>query len=683
MHSLRLIQAAVFLCFCGCFLSCSTPFKKGKKSFDLAEYSKSIKYFEEAQKKGGNKAEINTYIAEAYRKSNRLQEAEPFYKAALDAGSSDDDVRFYYALALKANGQYEEAKKRLELYAQSGGSTDHIRRAKDELESFEKIKKILETKTYYEVEACSGLNTEEAEFAPVLYNGQLLFTSTRKSGTYLGTGGAFSGIYAFDFTDKEDCRGDARLFEPNLTMSDVNEGTPAFAHDGSFVIFARSGTGEKGDTDEVQLYISRKTEDGWSEAEIIPYPVNVSENLYEISGLDEMKGSRGEYWSSTPTITPDGRRMYFASNRPGGQGGLDIWRAEVGTGGRLYNVRNAGAAVNTPGNEMFPYVTNDGRLFFASDGHPGIGSLDLFVAERRDGKTTIKNLGVPMNSKGDDFALVFDTDSTGYFSSNREGGKGNDDIYKFRDVTPDRKTINYFLVVNVLGKDPSQPQLGEYPLAKAEVEIFEGSIAEHNKQDEDLFTNDQGKTKAVPLSTSIDYVLVGDAGDEYYKEELPYTLAGQLVTQAAVKDDPRVVIDTTYEVDLVLEKIIIQDEEYDPSDTLITKRLDIFFDFDKAEIKAEAAAVLDSFVVFLKDNPRLEVELSSHTDAVGTDAKNLNLSQRRAESTVNYLVEKGIDSDRLKARGYGEKYLRVDTQEAEVRNRRTEMRVIGIRPKKE
>ncbi|MEO1654735.1 MAG: hypothetical protein AAFU64_14405, partial [Bacteroidota bacterium] len=456
--------------------------------------------------------------------------------------------------ALKANGKYQEAKKRFEMYKTSGGNSDRIRLAKEELEDFDrKLEELQSQKSFFETETCPGINTSAAEFGAVVYNDQLLFTTGRKNDVYNGDGQPFTAIYAFDYTNKANCQGNARLFDPILHQTGTNEGSPAFAHDDSFVIFSRAGQGEKGESSEAHLYISRRTEAGWSDPELLPYPVNISQPLYE-GGNEDLKGSKGDYWSATPCITPDGKRLYFSSNRPGGYGGLDLWRADINTGGRLSNIRNVGPRVNTPGDELFPFVSIDGRLFFASTGHFGLGGLDIFMAERRNGRTTVENMGRPVNSKKDDFAMFFDTDTTGFFSSNRVSGKGGDDIYKFYDRTPDRKKVNYFLAVNVLGRD--KPGEDPYPLGTSLVEIYKGDTKHHSTKLDDLRTNDKGKTKSVPLETTQDYSLVASA-EGYFKEEFDYTLAGKLIPQDQLKDYREYEIDTTFETTVVLDKIIV------------------------------------------------------------------------------------------------------------------------------
>ncbi len=651
--------------------ACSTPFKNAKKSYDRAEYQTAIGLFEKVLAEGESGSKVNEYIAESYRQSGRISEAEPFYKAALEANSSEDNVRFYYGYALKANGKYEEAKQVFERYSGSGGNTEFIKRAKQEVKNLESIDQLLNQKNYYRVENCTGINSEIDEYAPVLYQDRLLFSANRKNGTYSGTGQGFSGIYAFDFSNVENCTGSANIFSQQLSLSTANEASPTFARDGSFVIFARSSSGEKGESDEVNLYIARSTEAGWSDGELLPYPVNISEKLYTESGQEQLRGSKGDYWTACPSITPDGKRLYFASNREGGYGGTDIWMGDINAGGRVSNVRNLGNTINTAGDEFYPYVSDGGVLYFASNGHPGFGGLDIFEASRKEGVTTIKNLGAPINSSANDYGLVFKDDLSGYFASDREGGAGLSDIYTFVDETPDIKIVNYFLAIEVVGIDPKNPGV-EYPLPQAKVEFLEGTKLRKEDKLNDFTANEQGKIDKFPVELHTDYLAIANAGAEYFKKEEEYTTRGKAIAQEFLT---RPETDTVLTMKIVLEKIVISD----PDTYEYGGELEINFDFGKYDIRTDAAVILDEFVIFLKENPQIIVELSSHTDAVGSDENNLILSQNRAESTVAYLVSKGIEPERLKAKGYGEQKLKVDTQQANEENRRSEFRVIGIK----
>lgn len=660
-------RISFFIAMIALFVGCATPLKKAIKHFDQAKYAKSIPHFKTALEKSGNKATVNSYLGEAYRLSNKLNEAEAYYKAAIDAGSSDDKTRFYYAQALKINGKYEEAKAQYERYSKSGTNTAFVKLAKAETENTQKIQDIIKTKTYFEVTNVEGLNSPAGEFAPIMQGDKLLVSSTRKQGVYEGTDGGFAGVYATSLNDAWVGKGNLEVFTDKVNKSNTNEACAAFAHDGSFMIFARSSNADskKGGGNEVDLYISRRTQNGWSEPEMMPFPININQKMFE-EGYEPLRGSKENAWTSCPAISPDGKKLYFASNRSGGFGGNDIWTADI-KGGKFTNVKNLGKEINTAGNELFPFVSEAGNLYFASDGHPSLGGLDIFEAVRVQSKITIKNMGVPVNSKADDFGLVWDKKTEkGFFSSNREGGKGDDDIYIVEDKTPEKKTVRYFLAIEVVGINPTDSSKTETALADAKVQFLLGNELKKVKKLHDFTTDAQGKIKPFLVEFPEDYLLIASAGNDFLKKEVEYTTAGKgLSPELLTKPET----DTTLYVKVVLDKIVVTD---------LTYEIEINFDFGMANIRLDAAQELDKFVVFLKDNPQLIIELGSHTDAVGDDARNLALSQRRADSTVAYLIKQGIADKRLKAVGYGETKLKINTQEAEERNRRTEFKILGI-----
>ncbi|TAE75070.1 MAG: hypothetical protein EAZ85_03230 [Bacteroidetes bacterium] len=670
-YFLRIIGTIAITCL---VYACATPLKKGLEKYEQAEYQKAIEYFNQALKDGGNQANINALIGEAYRKSNRIKEAEAYYKTAIDSKSNNDEIGFYYAMALKTNGKIEEAKQAFDYYAKNGKTNDLTKRAKSEIKDFEKIEAIKKEKTYYKLNNCEVLNTQGDEFSPMPYKNKLLFSTTRKETVYESTGGRFTGIFSADLKEIEKTDAKVEVFDDKLYNTTFHEASPTFSPDENTVIFARSGAGGKGQSNEVDLYISRKSGTGeWQEPEILPYPININKTLAEL-GNSNLKGSTENAWTGCPFIRPDGKRLYFVSNRKGGYGGLDIWIADM-KGAKITNIRNAGKDVNTAGNEMFPFVSDDGVLYFSSDGHLGLGGLDMFSATVEKGTIKIKNLGVPINSNADDFSLVWDTDSTGIMASNREGGKGGDDVYRVRDITPKNKIVNYNLIIQVVGIDPTDKESKETILSNAKIEFFEGTELKKQAKLNEFVTNNEGKTNKFPVKIHHDYVITAKATDEYFFKEIEYTTRGKALRYEFLTKPET---DTTLEAKVILEKIVVSEIAYE---------LEINFDFNMFNIRGDAENELDKFVIFLKANPQISIELSSHTDAVGPADKNQILSQNRANSTKSYLVNKGIDEERIKAVGYGETKLKIDTQQAEERNRRTEFKITDVKgakaPKKE
>lgn len=636
-----------------CFVtSCSSNFKLGKKKFELHEFHEAIQYFEKAEASGHPKKETHFYIAEAYRLSSQMRKALPYYQKAIEAHSREDEARFHYAECLKFMGKYKEAHVLYDQYAKSGRNFKLRKKARTEIKSLEKLEKMVKEEHHYEITNCEGLNTKEAEFSPMIHKGKMVFTSARKETIFRGNGAAYLGIYAHEFKHPTKFSDEAILYEDDIHHDTEHDASPTFAHNGSFMIFARSGNQKKGRR-TTDLFISRRQPDGsWGEAEL-------------------MEISSDKAWDACPSISPDGKRLYFSSDRRGGYGSNDIWVANLTSSGRAYRVRNLGPKINTSHSEKFPYVDNKGKLYFSSTGHWGLGGLDLFVATRRDGKIAIKNLGVPFNSPADDFGIIYNTDSTGYFSSSREGGKGGDDIYHFIDKTPKIKNFRYFLAINVAVEDTITQE--DVPLAKSKVEIYEGTILK-KKLLHTFTADDKGHIKEFAVKPKTEYVI--KAGNsiskvQYINSETAYSMFGREADQ----DDPKytkALNDIHLETTVYLKPVIGYEFE-----------AIIFYDFAKWDIRSDAAKELDEKVLtFLKDNPKIIVELGSHTDDRGTDQNNQILSQKRAKSAVDYLISKGIDPERIKAKGYGETDLKHknagDDEVKHQENRRTTIKVIGL-----
>ena len=438
---MRILKLSIgFLSIVALLASCNSALqtlKSGQKKFDLGEYDLAIQDFKKVIK--SDEANINFLIAEAYRQSNRLPASTEYYARAMAAGNKNQDARLYHAYGLKAQGKYAEAQAELEQYAKpSVTNRINLEKARREIENLKEIGQVLNKKTYYELKGMDGLNTTGAEFSPVLLKDELLFTTSRKDLIYKTTGQPMLALYKT--TAKATETSTATLFSQSLTKADVNEGTPAFTKDGKTMVFARGNNGKKkGNTGDVDLYMSRLIDDNWSEPLMIQ---TISDSIS---------------WEGCPAFSGDNKTLYFCSNRPGGKGGVDIYRVSMDNAGRFGRPTNMGSDINTPGDEMFPYVSPDAKLYFASDGHAGLGRLDLFTATRKDGEITIDNLGLPFNSRSDDFGIAMIDKDHGYFSSNREGGKGDDDIYYFENTRPNETPQNPPITKTDDPNDPNNP----------------------------------------------------------------------------------------------------------------------------------------------------------------------------------------------------------------------------------
>ena len=630
---------------------CSSE-KKATKAFRLGKYQTTIDIFKEALDKNPNDGRANYYVAEAYRLSNRLKEAEPYYEKAGGRGINPDSVKFYYGQALEINGKYDAARKVWQEVAAEARSEKLKDRAQDEIAGLDRLKELNEKQSYYRVKNLELVNSPAAEYSPVHLNDELYFTSSRGNGkVYEATGTPFTNIY------KVASRGaivDLATLAPlpeGINNENINDGCITFTPDGKTMVFAKGNSGKRKGSSDVDLYLSRFRNNTWSE----PVPLNINDP---------------EAWDSSPSFSQDGRTLYFASNRRGrgrnlvGYGGTDLYSAVMDSRGRFSRVKNLGPEINTPGNELFPYVAEDAKLYFASDGHPGFGGLDLFVVKRANGKTVIDNLGQPVNSTGDDFGIFLFRADRGFFTSNREGGKGDDDIYTFVNEDPDLKVVNYYL--QGITYTPDSTGLRVLPNTRVSLLDAEGELMQ------DYVTGTDGKF-FFRVYENEDYELVGET-DGYLVKRQAYTTQGRGVDPKSLT---QLVTNITLDTTLVLEKIELNK---------IFVLDNIYYDLDRAEIRPDAARELDKLVQILTDNPEIKIELSSHTDSIATVEYNMDLSQRRAESAVNYIIQRGISPDRLVAKGYGE--LRpiarntnpdgTDNPEGRQRNRRTEFKILEI-----
>lgn len=642
--SVLLLSLSVLLAF-----GCRSALQNADRKFLKGEYSSAIESYNELineSQLSESKKKLAYYnLAESYRLSNRLVEAMPYYKKAKDLGYAPDGVKFYYAQGLKQQGKYDAAIKLFSEYAKSGSNFNMQRLARDEVKSIEAVKQLTEKHPFIEINNCSELNTEAAEYSPMFWGDNLVYTATRDTQViYEGTGGGFSDLYSYTYNPEDSCSGSSVYFDSLINTQGLHEASPTFSKDGKTMIFVRSNSGKRKEVfQEVNLYESRWNGKAWSEPKLVPV-------------------CKPNTWDGCPALSPNGKTLYFVSNRSGGFGGLDIYRATKNFKGEWGSVRNMGGKINSRGNEMFPYVSRDGKLYFSSNGHPGIGGLDLFVAIRKKGKVTVKNMGAPFNSSADDFAITFKDKKHGAFASNRTESKGDDDIFFFEDRTPKLKPVKYFLAGTAVEKKDSTEILLSNVSLKLVTE--KGQVVDETQTDKD------GRFRFKPeLVMGPDYTIIADKS-KYLKDTTIYITADKEVEDEEIKDRPEPIVEIVLEEKVNLTKDFYEELVREGEITLNN----IYYDFDDWRIRADAAKELDKLVQFMNQHPQVKIELGSHTDDRGNDKYNLKLSQKRAESAVEYLVIRGINPARLIAKGYGETQqvvYRAETEDEHQLNRRT------------
>jgi peptidoglycan-associated lipoprotein len=622
-------------------MACSSLTKVGKadKHFAREEFEPAIKLYLQALKKKQTEGELNYKLAESYRRSNRIQLAEPYYKAALDNGYKKEDVYLNYGLALRANGKYNEASSHLTHYAGMGTNQKLLAQAKQEVTNLSELPEILNVKSYYDIKPMEALNSEAADFGVTSADGELVFSSTRGEGPiYKGNGLGFTDLYAFkpDNAANPMGAGAVRKLDGVLNKAGIHEATATYSKNGKTVIFARGNEGTKKGRENVDLFVSSFRGAAWTEPRA-------------------PRLNKTDAWDSTPFLSADGKTLYFASDRKGGQGGTDIYKCVLDENGNFSAPENMGAPVNTAGNESFPAVGPEGTFYFSSDGHTGLGKLDLYKLEN----DRVVNLGTEINSTGDDFGIYPLDANSGYFSSERAGGKGSDDIYYFIRKKP--KLVNFFVDVNV------REQQERSTTTKA-VTAGQRVVLQGGKGAQQVAVTDATGKVSFKLDTASSYSVLAERNG-YFAARQPVVTQGRTPAQSALtqpETDIRLTATLTL-VPIVKDRAIVVEN--------------IFYDLDKADIRPDAALELDKLVQTLNDNPKITIELSSHTDVRGKDAYNLDLSDRRAKSAVAYIISKGIAPTRITARGYGETRLVVKNAKTEPehqRNRRTEFKVTRI-----
>ncbi|MGM9832781.1 MAG: OmpA family protein [Candidatus Limisoma sp.] len=568
------------------------------EQFDRGEYyDASVTYKKvynklKAKEERDKRGMVAFKLGNCYRLLNMSTRASAAYANARRYGYPDSTATLYLAQALHRQGRYTAAINEYEAYL-AKVPTDSL--AINGITGCRAAVEWAKEPTRYEVKYAKLMNSRRSDFAPMLYGAdfdQLYLASTTEKA--MGDKKSeITGMKNADiFVAKKNEQG--QWVRPEAVEGELNtefdEGIVSFSPDGQTMYLTKARRDPNAST-SVEIYTAQRSDAQWSAAqkfEVIPDTLSTFGH---------------------PAVSPDGEYLYFASNMPGGYGGNDIWRISLKE--KTGSLLNLGPDINTAGNDDFPYVHADGTLYFSSDGHPGMGGLDIFKATPlADNRWEIENMRNPINSAGDDFGITFGRGDEGFFTSNRGDGRGYDHIYSF-EYNPVKVTI-----------EGTVCDVDEEPVPGAIIRIVgdDGTMQKEVARDDGTFR--------FSLNQGVRYVmLAGAKGYLNQRQEFESDTTNE---------------DANYWVDFVLPAI--------NKPSLIEN---VYYDFDKADLRPETVTALDELVKVLNENPNVTIEMAAHTDRWGSDEYNVNLSNRRAESVIDYLVSKGISRDRLQPHGYG------------------------------
>ncbi len=602
-------------------IAASTAFgQKGRRSakayeaFEAGEYKIAVDLLKDAYNQTGNKEEKNEIvflIAESFFRTNEPRKAEMWYKKAISRGYNRPEVYLKYAESMKKNEEYEEAIAQFQKYKELVPDDP---RGENGILSCELAMEWMSNPNGYEVENMKFFNSRELDFSPYYARedyGVVYFTSSRDGSTGEAIHGATNENFTDIYTSTIDRKGS--WSEPVPLGENVNsefeDGTPVLSPDFNTIYFTRCHK-NKNKAMGCNIYTAIREGEDWGKASSL--------------GL-----TSDSIVAAHPAVSADELTMYFVSDMEGTAGDMDIWKmTRTSKSEEWENLENLGPQINTEAKEVYPYLHPDGTLYFASNGHIGMGGLDIFKAtQKEDGNWEVENMRYPINSFADDFGMVFEKEiERGYFTSSRTT-RGDDDIFMFM-LPP----LRFNIIGRVLDEKTDEP--------------IEGSIVKSISSDGitlESTTDDDGSFRFM-LKPGTDYLFIASA-EGYLNGKERETTKG--LSQS--RDFRTSILLSSIEKPIELPNII--------------------YDFNKWDLRPESMVMLDKLVETLEDNPNITIELMSHTDNRGSDEANVELSQKRAQSAVEYLIQKGISNDRLTAKGYGESVPRViDEQTAEQTN---------------
>lgn len=586
---------------------------KASEDYEQLNYVNAQKVYLTVAEKGYQSEELFTKLANSYYFNAQYDQAVKWYESLFNFTSEpEQDIVFLrYSQALRATGQTEKASQYYDIFVSKSGSETNLRNAKD----YEELIELNSGR--YELEPLQGIyDDNRISFGHIKIENTLYYASTSNTKSFSNNRSAWDGLsflslYSIELDSLNQTVGNPVILKGNL-KSKFHESSPVFTADNNTMYFSRSNmTSEnKKDNQKLKIYRSKKEKNNWQEAE-------------------QLSINSDHFSSAHPSLSPDGTKLYFVSDRPGGFGESDIYVSQINNDGSIGEPTNLGSEINTSGKETFPFVSADNELYFSSDGHFGLGGLDVFYVKIQEkGFGNLINIGEPVNSYADDFAFGVDQQThRGFISSNRSENQGQfvyDNIYSFLETSPVIDVYFAQIQGSLTDKQTGLPIAGaNVILTNSEGEIYQQVLTDENGH----------------------YIVETNKFDTYFIK--------------ASKE--------SYDTDEYISKPNLENQVIDfqlqPNEVVLVPGTDlakvlnipiIYFDFDKSNIRQDAQVELEKLLAALNQYPKLNLEIRSHTDSRGNDTYNKELSQRRATSTLNYLVENGIDATRLTAIGKGE-----------------------------
>ncbi len=575
--------------------------KKADQLYDRLAYTDAAAAYQKLLKQGKAGRYVYERLANSYYFINDSKKAETYYKRVVKGRKVKPEVVYSYAQTLKANGKFSEYNVWMKSFAEMSPADS---RAIEFMKNPNYVPQIMEDYARFEAKNLEDLNTEYSEFGGIIVGKEFYFSSARNTTRkkYHWDEQPFLDVY------KAELVGDA-IKNASLLAGDVNtkfhEGNVTITADGKRMYFDRNdyldGKFDKNSEgiNQINLYYTEWVDGGWKGVFSLPF-------------------NSSEYSTGHPALSPNGNTLYFVSDMPGGKGSSDIYMVSIDQGGNFGTPQRLGDNINTEGKEVFPFIDSAGNLYFSSDGHQGLGGLDGFYAEAKgSGFGAAKNLGKGANSEADDFAFIYDSNTkTGFMSSNRTGGKGADDIYRIKGVEPPCEVDMDINVVN--------EYTGEA--------VFGARLDLYDDQENRLSTKTAGEDGHGNL--------LGECDKEHVVQAFMRGFESNALIIAA---SPNGKLSRTIQL-RPIEAIIVDDKvQLNP----------ILFDYNKHNIKPQAAFELDKLVEIMKKYPNMKIAVESHTDTRGKAEYNRELSNKRAQSTVQYVISQGIDGSRISGQGLG------------------------------